>query len=88
MSVKSDDGTELVSIKTKVQGKEVFLNATTFCELFELKNDGDDFQIDTKDKDLLEGVEVIYRDVCDTSKADTPESFELGKVRTRHLLHH
>ena len=33
-------------------------------------------------------IKVLYRDVCDTKKADTPESFKVGDVRTRHLHKH
>ena len=37
------EGTEIVSIKTSVQGKEILLDLTTFCKLFEVQNLGKDF---------------------------------------------
>ena len=82
------EGTEIVSIKTSVQGKEILLDLTTFCKLFEFQNIGKDFEINTKDDDLLEGVKQLYSDVCDLEKSDTPTEFKLADIRTRHLMVH
>ena len=60
---------------SKVQGKEILLDLTTFCKLFDLQNLRKDFEIDTKDEDLLEGVKQMYSGVCDTDKQDTPTDF-------------
>ena len=81
-------GTEIVSIKTSVQGKEILLDLTTFCKLFEVQNLGKDFEINTKDEELFEGVKELYSDVCDLEKSDTPTEFKLADIRTRHLLVH
>ena len=77
-----------MSIKTKVQGQETLLDETAFCELFELQNLGKDFEINTKDDELLEGVKELYSDECDLEKSDTPTEFKLADIRTRHLLVH
>lgn len=50
------DGVEESYIKTEVQGKEIYLDCAEFCRIFGLRNLGDDFDINTKDKILVDGV--------------------------------
>ena len=86
MTVKKD-GTEIVCIKSKVQGTEIALSCNRLWKLLNLPNEGMT-NLDATSKEEFDGVSAFYTAYLDTSDGKPAKVFNLGTSQRKDLVEH